>query len=73
MFAPSEQLYLPLVIVGVSELRSDRAQPRRSQAADRSPRESRPARVAGLAASVRANIVRLIPGQTRLPLEPAAR
>jgi hypothetical protein len=72
MFAPSEQLYLPLVIVGVSELRSDRPQPRPSKA-ESSPRESRPSRVAGLAASVRSNIVRLIPGQTRLPFEPAAR
>ena len=70
MFAQSEQLYLPLVLIDVSEIRSDRRQTRRSKAAGSSPR---PSRVAGLAASVRANIVRLIPGQTHLPFEPAAR
>jgi hypothetical protein len=70
MFAQSEQLYLPLVLLDVSEIRSERAQRLPSKAAEGSPR---PSRVAGLAASVRANIVRLIPGQTRLPFEPAAR
>jgi hypothetical protein len=73
MFAQSEQLYLPLVLIDVSDIRSERPQPTRSKTAESSPRESRPSRVAGLAASLRANIVRLIPGQTRLPFEPAAR
>ena len=68
MFAPSDQLLLPLVIVDVSEHRSVRAQAKRSAVA-----ESLPSRASRLAASVRANIVRLIPGQTRLPFEPAAR
>jgi hypothetical protein len=70
MFAPSEQMYLPLVIVDVSAQRSVRPQPERSIAAEGSPRPSRAARIA---ASVRANVVRLIPGHTRLPFEPAAR
>jgi hypothetical protein len=70
MFAQSEQLYLPLVLLDVSEIRSERAQRTPSKTGEGSPR---PSRVAGLAASVRANIVRLIPGQTRLPFEPAAR
>ena len=73
MFAQSEQLYLPLVVIDVSEHRSVRSQPTRSGAAERSPRPSRLSRVSELAASARANIVRLIPGQTRLPFEPAAR
>ena len=74
MFAQSEQLYLPLVLIDVSDIRSERPQPTtRSKTAESSPRESRPSGVAGLAASLRANIVRLIPGQTRLPFEPAAR
>ena len=70
MFAQSEQLYLPLVLLDVSEIRSERAQRLPSKTAEGSPR---PSRAAGLAASVRANIVRLIPGQTRLPFEPVAR
>ena len=70
MFAQSEQLYLPLVLLDVSEIRSERAQRLSSKTAEDSPR---PSRVAGLAAAVRANIVRLIPGQTQLPFEPAAR
>jgi hypothetical protein len=70
MFAQSDQLYLPLVLIDVSEIRSDRRQPKRSKAAESSPR---PSRVSGLAASARATIVRLIPGQTRLPFEPVGR
>ena len=70
MFAQSEQLYLPLVLLDVSEIRSERAQRLPSNKAEGSPR---PSLAAGLAASVRANIVRLIPGRTRLPFEPAAR
>ena len=70
MFAQSDQLYLPLVLIDVSEIRSDRPQPKWSKAAERSPRHSR---ASGLAASARATIVRLIPGQTRLPFEPVGR
>jgi hypothetical protein len=79
MFAPSEQLYLPLVIIDVSNQRSVRAQAKRSKAAPSAPnagpssRSSRVERASLLAASVRTDIVRLIPGQTRLPFEPAAR
>jgi hypothetical protein len=70
MFAQSDQLYLPLVLIDVSEIRSNRPQPKRSKAPESSSRSSRGSR---LVASVRTNIVRLIPGQTRLPFEAAAR
>jgi hypothetical protein len=79
MFAPSDAMHLPLVIIDVSEHRSARPQPKRSKAAQAkagtapSPRPSRASRVSRLAVSIRTNVVRLIPGQTRLPFEPAAR
>jgi len=76
MFAPSEAMYLPLVVIDVSEHRSVRSQSKRSTATEGSSRAvsfAAPSRALRLAASVRTNIVRLVPGHTRLPFEPAAR
>ena len=79
MFAQSEAMYLPLVIVAVSEQRSVRPPSKRSKAATGSTRAPRSAgamrrsRASRVAASVRTNIVRLVPGQTQLPFEPTAR
>ena len=73
MFAQSEAMYLPLVIVAVSEQRSVRPPSKRSKAANGSTRAPRSAGASRVAASVRTNIVRLVPGQTQLPFEPTAR
>jgi hypothetical protein len=71
MFAPSDPSYLPLVVIDISDLRSDR---RRAAPIDEdevvAPRVSRRSR---LVRAAKANIVRLIPGATRLPFEPSAR
>jgi hypothetical protein len=71
MFAPSDQMYLPFVVIDVSNHKVDvrRAKP----AADGEPIAVRVQRVTSAAAAVRANIVRLIPGATRLPFEPVTR
>jgi hypothetical protein len=68
MFAPSDQMYLPLLVIDVSTIKSDRR-----QAPPPVEREPRPSRTAGFMAAVQANVVRLIPGATRLPFEPAPR
>ena len=71
MFAQTDPRYLPLIVIGISDLRSDR---RRAAPIDEdevvAPHVSRRSRVL---AAARSNIVRLIPGRTRLPFEPAAR
>ena len=71
MFASTDPLYLPLVVIDISDLRSDR---RRAAPIDEDeigvPRISRRSR---FVASARANIVRLIPGGTHLPYEPVSR
>ena len=71
MFASTDPLYLPLVVIDVSDLRSDR---RRAAPIDEDevvvPRVSRRSR---FVASARTNVVRLIPGRSRLPFEPASR
>lgn len=71
MFASTDPLYLPLVVIDISDLRSDR---RRAAPIDEDevvePRVSRRSR---FVAAAKSNIVRLIPGRTRLPFEPASR
>jgi hypothetical protein len=71
MFASTDPLYLPLVVIDISNLRSDR---RRAAPIDEdevvAPRVSRRSRLVNAA---RTNIVRLIPGATRLPYEPVSR
>jgi hypothetical protein len=71
MFSDTQLLYLPLVIVDVSSLRSDRRHPVGvDETEEVEPRVSRRSRIV---AAARTNIVRLIPGATRLPFEPAPR
>lgn len=71
MFASTDPFYLPLVVIDISELRSDR---RRAAPIDEDevvlPRVSRRSRFLKAA---NADIVRLIPGATHLPFEPASR
>jgi hypothetical protein len=76
LFAPTEVMYLPLVVIDVSEQRSVRRRRVRSTVSAGSPRPSSsagPSRASHWFASIRTNIVRLIPRQTGLPYEPAAR
>jgi hypothetical protein len=63
MFAATDAMHLPLVIVDVSAERSSRRP-------STTPRSSRATR---LVASARTNVVRLVPGHTRLPFESVAR
>lgn len=56
--APSDQMLLPLAVIDVSEFRSDR----------HTASPVKPAVKPSLVEAVAANIVRLIPGVTRLPL-----
>ena len=71
MFSDTQLMYLPLVIIDVSSLRSDRPYPVGvDETQDVAPRISRRSRIVTAA---KANIVRLIPGATRLPFEPASR
>ena len=71
MFASTDPLYLPLVVIDISELRSDR---RHAAPIDEdevvAPRVSRRSR---FITAAKANIVRLVPGATHLPFEPSAR
>jgi hypothetical protein len=71
MFSDSGLMYLPLVIIDVSSLQSDRRYPVGVDETEAvAPRVSRRSR---FVTAARANIVRLIPGATRLPFEPASR
>ena len=71
MFASTDPLYLPLVVIDISDLRSDR---RRAAPIDEDEVVvRRPSRRSRLARAARTNVVRLIPGRTRLPFEPASR
>ena len=58
--APADQMLLPLAIMDVSAVRSDRP-----TAPSENPAHRRSTRVVE---TIEANIVRLIPGVTRLPL-----
>jgi hypothetical protein len=71
MFSDTQLMYLPLVILDVPSLHSDRPHPVGvDETQEVAPSVSRRARIVTAA---KANVVRLIPGATRLPFEPASR
>jgi len=71
MSAQTDPLYLPLVVIDISNLRSHR---RRHTPIDEDEVVARSrSRRSRFLSAAKTNIVRLIPGATRLPYEPAAR
>jgi len=74
MLSDSPLMALPIALIDVSPIRSERRSAAPVEHLDENEMPARrPSRRSRLAAAVQANVVRLVPGATLLPFDPAPR